>query len=125
MKPLLIDTEQEAILRQTITGVSAFLLARCERRDPIGIISKAYQLQDRKCANMLFQLDQPPLAMWEDLPKHAQDDFDKLLHAWTAERSEHYRSILYRQILAFMNAHRAQPASQLDPVNGSKRKKLK
>lgn len=109
MKHLIIDTEQEAILRQAIIGVTAFLTARATRRDPLGMISKAYRLQERKCANLSFQLDQPSLATWQQIDMVAQAQFAHLLEAFQAAKSAPAKAVVYTQIHAFIAAQRAYP----------------
>lgn len=109
MKHLIIDTEQEAILRQAVAGVTAFLMARATRRDPLGLISKAYRLQERKCSNLSFQLDQDPIATYQQLPVDRQADFEKLLTQFLEQKSAPARAVLYTHIHAFIMAQRHKP----------------
>ncbi len=109
MKHLIIDTEQEAILRATLHGVSAFLEARASRRDPFGTVSKAYRLQERKCANLDFQLQQPPIAAWQQIDMARQGEFHQLVNAFIEATSATRKAVIYTQILAFITAQRHAP----------------
>lgn len=109
MKHLIIDTEQEALLRQCLAMATGFLTARVERRDPAGFLSKALALQERKIANVQFQIDQPPIAGWLELDDAAKTEFLERLRALQTAEREHTRHVLYTQLLAFIMAHRAKP----------------
>lgn len=106
MKHLILDTEQEAIVRQSLAGATAFLTARVLRRDPAGMLSKALALQERKVANMQFQLDQPPLAGWLDLIEANKPAFETMVLAFSKATTEHQKAVLYTQIHAFISANR-------------------
>lgn len=123
MKHVILDTEQEAILRATLSGVASFLAARATRRDPFRVISKAAALQERKCANLLFQLDQPPLASFDKIEATAKGHFVAMLKAYLAADQEHMRAVLWTQILALMLAQRADtdpPKAIIDKLKGEK-----
>lgn len=106
MRHLIIDSEQAAILATTLEGVSAFLRARAARRDPAGFISKAYQLQDHKVANLKFQLAQGDIAKYEELSEAKQSSFSDIIEAFANAKQDHARALLYTQIHAFIAAQR-------------------
>lgn len=120
MKHVILDTEQEAILRATLSGVASFLSARATRRDPFRVISKASALQERKCANLLFQLEQPPLASFDKIEATAKGHFIALIKSYLEADREHMRAVLWTQILAFMLAQRAEhegPRAAIEQVS--------
>lgn len=109
MKMCTIDTEQEAILRATLSGVASFLKARSFRRDPFRVISRAADLQERKCANLLFQLDQPPICGWQQVKEPQREHFRAMVKAMADAKTPHFEDVMYSQIFAFITSQRAEP----------------
>jgi len=58
---LLLDSEQAAIVKASLTFADDILTARLLRADPDGQLSKAFGLQQAKTANLHRQLDTPLL----------------------------------------------------------------
>lgn len=116
MKHLIIDSEQEAMLTASLGGIAEFLRARSVRRDPLGVISRAAALQQRKVENMTFQLQQPPLARFEQVEPERVANFEKLLRTYLSAETAHMKSMLWTHILAFMLAQRAQSEPPKLPI---------
>lgn len=109
MKLVILDTEQQAILGHALAAAEGFLSARIDRRDPAGFLSRAYRLQSRKIENIRFQLGQPPVAGWRDVPTAPREDFQRLVFAFNEAKTDHMRHILYNQMLSLMLSIRAEP----------------
>jgi hypothetical protein len=98
---VLMDDEGAELMKAGMEMAHHALRARRDRVDPDKILSRSYGMSAVKTADVLRQLDEPPLAEFSQLEAREKITAVKLCEAMAAAEDMEMRDVIWRKIRGF------------------------